>query len=317
MLWVVLHVLGYHAQGALKDGLENFRDFVFHFFLHPVNHGGEQREDFGVTGIGDVPGVVAQDGVQHCRHVLLDERIDFARLCNKRLNEPKRDLFNAPHRLDRRAFGSVGPAGGDGGADQLGVHLVHVEHIHENAVQLEHEGAAQARAYGHVGLEVVLDVLNRLRRLENLRVNVSLLDHVLPELISRHHQTAQIRLLFSAVRLGRDHDADRLVEHVDLVQLKVLDGLRQVVEQFAYKWLALSHLEHHKLFLALGDDLQEGLAGHVLHARVGLVHELKLFVDDRLEELPMVPEEPWILPHHVHDVGRDDRLVVLATGDLA
>ncbi len=43
-----------------------------------------------------------------------------------------------------------------------------------------------------------------------------------------------------------------------------------------------ARLEDDKLSLALVADLQEGLAGHILDARVHLVHELKELVDHRL-----------------------------------
>ena len=43
------------------------------------------------------------------------------------------------------------------------------------------------------------------------------------------------------------------------------------------------------------------------------MHELEEFVDNRLEELPVLSQEARVLPHHVHDVRRDDRFVVLAS----
>ena len=48
-----------------------------------------------------------------------------------------------------------------------------------------------------------------------------------------------------------------------------------------------------------------------LNSFVSLMHELKQLVDDRLEEPPVRPQESRILSDDVHDVGRDDRLVVL------
>lgn len=50
---------------------------------------------------------------------------------------------------------------------------------------------------------------------------------------------------------------------------------------------------------------------------VSLVHELEQLVDDCLEELPVRFEEARVLADDIHDVRRDDRLVVLATLDLA
>ena len=62
-------------------------------------------------------------------------------------------------------------------------------------------------------------------------------------------------------------------------------------------------LEDHELALALVRDFQERLAGHVLDARVRLVHELEQLVDHRLEEFPVVAQEPRVLAHHVPAMG--------------
>jgi len=43
------------------------------------------------------------------------------------------------------------------------------------------------------------------------------------------------------------------------------------------------------------------------------VHEFKEFVDNSLEEPPVSSQEAWVLTHHVHDVGRNDGLVVFAS----
>ena len=48
-----------------------------------------------------------------------------------------------------------------------------------------------------------------------------------------------------------------------------------------------------------------------------LVHELEELVDDGLQELPVRLQESRVLADDVHDVGRDDGLVVLASLDLA
>ena len=63
-------------------------------------------------------------------------------------------------------------------------------------------------------------------------------------------------------------------------------------------------LQDDKLPLALVADLQEGLAGHVLDTRVHLVHELEQLVHHCLQELPVVPQKPRILPNHIPAVIR-------------
>ena len=48
-----------------------------------------------------------------------------------------------------------------------------------------------------------------------------------------------------------------------------------------------TYLGRHKLPLALLADLQEGVAGHVLHPGVVLVHKLEQLVHHGLQELPV------------------------------
>ena len=50
---------------------------------------------------------------------------------------------------------------------------------------------------------------------------------------------------------------------------------------------------------------------------VRLVHELEELVDDCLQELPVRLEEPRVLADDIHDIRRDDGLVVLPALDFA
>lgn len=63
--------------------------------------------------------------------------------------------------------------------------------------------------------------------------------------------------------------------------------------------IIITDLQNDKLPLALGADLQECLAGHVLDTRVSLVHEFKQLVHDCLQEFPVIPQEPGVLPNYV------------------
>ena len=47
------------------------------------------------------------------------------------------------------------------------------------------------------------------------------------------------------------------------------------------------------------------------------MHELKEFVDDSPQKLPVRAQEARILPDNVHDVGGDDGFVVFAALHLA
>mmetsp|Transcript_12755 Transcript_12755/g.49781 ORF Transcript_12755/g.49781 Transcript_12755/m.49781 type:complete len:361 (+) Transcript_12755:1515-2597(+) len=79
----------------------------------------------------------------------------------------------------------------------------------------------------------------------------------------------------------------------------------------------LTNLHDDEFALALDGDLEEGVARHVLDARVRLVHEFEQLVHDSLQKLPVQAKEPGVLAHNVHDVRRNDSLVVLTPRDLA
>lgn len=63
--------------------------------------------------------------------------------------------------------------------------------------------------------------------------------------------------------------------------------------------------------------LEEGVTRHILHPGMQLVHELEQLVHYSPQELPVRLQEPRVLSHHVHDVRRDDGLVVLSPLHLA
>lgn len=63
-------------------------------------------------------------------------------------------------------------------------------------------------------------------------------------------------------------------------------------------------------------NLDESVASHVLYTLMSLVHELKQFVHDCFEELPVRFQESRVLADDVHDVGSDDGLVVFAALQL-
>ena len=67
----------------------------------------------------------------------------------------------------------------------------------------------------------------------------------------------------------------------------------------AKTWSDSAYLNLHKLASALVADLEKGLTSHVLHSRMGLMHELKQLVHHCLQELPVVAQEPGILAHNI------------------
>jgi len=69
---------------------------------------------------------------------------------------------------------------------------------------------------------------------------------------------------------------------------------------------------HYKVPPTLLSNFDKSIAGHVLYALMGFVHELEQFVDHRLEEFPMSLQKPGILTNDIHDIGRHHRFVVLS-----
>ena len=67
----------------------------------------------------------------------------------------------------------------------------------------------------------------------------------------------------------------RLVERVHLMRLQVRDDLRELRDQILDEGPRLRRLLSNKLSFTFLGDLEERVAGHVLDARVQLVHELK------------------------------------------
>ena len=63
-------------------------------------------------------------------------------------------------------------------------------------------------------------------------------------------------------------------------------------------------------------NFDERIASHVLYALMRFMHELEQFVHHRLQEFPMGFEEARVLTNNVHDVGRDNSLVILSSFHL-
>mmetsp|Transcript_18783 Transcript_18783/g.59888 ORF Transcript_18783/g.59888 Transcript_18783/m.59888 type:complete len:439 (-) Transcript_18783:909-2225(-) len=201
--------------------------------------------------------------------------------------------------------------------DLLRVHFIHLQHLLEDAEQLRRERMPHRVAELHVELHDGAQRLGRLRGIQSGHVGARVAHDAAPrgvQLLDRKEE--QLVLQPSSLEHGQRH-ADGL-EKGPLLHLRQLrrDG-RQVDEDEAQEHLRLAVLHAHKLGAALLADLEEGVARHVLHARVRLVHELEQLIHHRLEELPVRDQEARVLSHDVHDVGCDDSLVVLAARHLA
>mmetsp|Transcript_9954 Transcript_9954/g.25311 ORF Transcript_9954/g.25311 Transcript_9954/m.25311 type:complete len:305 (+) Transcript_9954:1038-1952(+) len=304
MVGEVLKVASDHLQGALKDGLEDFGDVLFHEGPQLVDNDRKQRQHLRFPRVRDVSGIVAEDGVQHLRNKLLGNRLGILGLLHEGLYQAQGNLLDGPHDLHRRRFGRVRPAGGDVCGYQLRVHLVDVQHVHVDEHQLRHVGRAQSLAYGDVGLQYVLHIPNDLLLLQDFRAGTCLLNDLLPGEVWRAHEAHQVLLPPARVAVCRSADRERnsLIERVDLVSFQVLDGGGQAIQQLHDKRLLFPDVENDKLPAALVADLQEGVACHVLHPGMRLMHELKELVDDCLEKLPVRAKETRVLSDHIHDI---------------
>mmetsp|Transcript_44080 Transcript_44080/g.103121 ORF Transcript_44080/g.103121 Transcript_44080/m.103121 type:complete len:669 (+) Transcript_44080:804-2810(+) len=316
----VLEVLGDHVERALEDRLEDARHLRRHQPLQLVDERAEEDEHLGVTGGGDGADVVAEDRVEQRGHELVEHELvvlGALDVCDEQLEGL---LLHRSHRAHARGVHhhrGVG-RGGDGGADPLRVRLVHVEQRQVDLPQLHGVRVAEGCGDALVGADDVLQLLHDGRLDQRLAVGLlGLREDLLPHLVGPLHQLDQQPVARLDIGLRRDHVPERLVEDVHLRRLEVEDRLPQVEAQLIDEGHRLAHLQHHELAPALLRDLQEGVDRHVLHARMQLVHELEELVDHRLEELPVRAQKARVLAHYVHDVGGDDRFVVLASLHLA
>lgn len=94
--------------------------------------------------------------------------------------------------------------------------------------------------------------------------------------------------------------------------LELADVRGELLQNVLDEWDDVVLLDDDELAPASLGNLDKGIAGHVLDALVELVHKLKELIDDGHEEAPVCPQEARVLADDVHDVGGDDRLVVLA-----
>mmetsp|Transcript_9758 Transcript_9758/g.22379 ORF Transcript_9758/g.22379 Transcript_9758/m.22379 type:complete len:254 (-) Transcript_9758:605-1366(-) len=176
---------------------------------------------------------------------------------------------------------------------------------------------AEAACDAHVGRQHLCNLTHVLLLLENLLVLASGGDDELPVLVGQQKQVLEQLLTCSSILFRTNHVADRFIEHVNMVALQIRNRGRKFTQELLQERLVLALLSANKLKPAPLRDLEEGLASHILHARMQLVHELEQLLDHSLEELPVCLEKPRVLPHHVHDVARNNCLVILATRDLA
>mmetsp|Transcript_27650 Transcript_27650/g.70460 ORF Transcript_27650/g.70460 Transcript_27650/m.70460 type:complete len:1163 (-) Transcript_27650:210-3698(-) len=321
VLGEVFEVLRDHVEGALEDGLEDARHLRRHERLQLVDEAREEREHLGVARFGDRAHVVAEDRVEQRRHKLGEHEVVVLRLVDERVEQPQRLLLDRAHRAHRRRRHQVhvGAARrGDRRVDHLGEGLVDVEQVNVDVRELHRVRVAERAHHALVGADDRLQLLHGVRLLERLAVGaLGRLEDLEPHLVGPLHQLHEQPVARGLVGLRGDHIRDRLVEDLHLAVLEVRDDRAQVEAELVDERHRLAHLQDHKLAPALLRNLEERVARHVLDPGVELVHELEELVDHRLQELPVRAQEARVLPDDVHDVGRDDGLVVLAALHLA
>ena len=325
VLGEVLEVLVDHLERHLEDVVEDARHLGHQVLLQLLHRRGEERQHLRVARLGGRAPVVRQHGLEHGRHDLLrhvgGRRLGLPALLDEGREEAEHLLLDPAHGPHVGHARGVLPLRRHGRGHLRRVGGVEVEHVKEDDAELVHEERADGAADGRVGLEDLGQLPHGGRVQQHLQVDGRLLHHALPHAVGQLHEA---RLHGHAVQrhlraLLREHGADRLVEDVDLVRLQV----RRVVPDARHQLLDVGRrlvgLQRHELALALLRDLEEGVAGHVLHARVLFVHELEELRHHGAQELPVLgrAEEAGVLPHHIHDVGGDDGLVVLPALHLA
>ena len=91
----------------------------------------------------------------------------------------------------------------------------------------------------------------------------------------------------------------------------------QKAQNLVHKRFLLSRLVHYEVPSTFLSDFDESITGHVLDTLVGFVHEFEELVDNSFQEFPVCLEESRILADDVHDIGGNNRFVVLSAFDLA
>lgn len=192
------------------------------------------------------------------------------------------------------------------------VEVVDFEQVLKNILQVVEVNEASALGHPLVDLDDVVDSLDVLVTEELVDVGVGVGELVLELLMRVLQQSVHIDVLLIRVDLLAYHPANTLVHEQLLMSLQV----SQIVGQVRYDSLdeglivTVVHLDKH-LLGQLG-DFQVGLAGHVLHAWMTLMHKLMQLVHNCLQEGPVVDQEAGELANDIHDVRGDERLRILS-----
>mmetsp|Transcript_41703 Transcript_41703/g.77115 ORF Transcript_41703/g.77115 Transcript_41703/m.77115 type:complete len:336 (+) Transcript_41703:162-1169(+) len=293
MLGIILEIGRDHLQRGLEHRLHYPRHVVQHVILQLLHYRREQGQYLRISRPRNVALVISEDRVQHRRYESLGHRLGFrlrrAALFDEDDQQPQYLLLRAAHRSRQGHLRRDGPLLRDGVRDPLRVHLVHVEHVQEESLQLVRVERSDGVADAVVDFQDLDDLLDGVRLHERLHVLDGLVHDDPPGPIGHLHQLGEYR--GSVDGHGRapvaEHAPDRLVEGLDLVRLQVADDAGEGVHELADERRGLVRLERDELSLALGRDFEEGVARHVLDARVALVHELEQLVHDRLQKLPV------------------------------
>mmetsp|Transcript_11724 Transcript_11724/g.27683 ORF Transcript_11724/g.27683 Transcript_11724/m.27683 type:complete len:265 (-) Transcript_11724:1003-1797(-) len=78
MLGEILKVLRDHLQRALEHGLHYPRHIILNMALELLNHRCEEGEDLRIASTGNIPLVIAENGIQHRRDEALGHRAWFS-----------------------------------------------------------------------------------------------------------------------------------------------------------------------------------------------------------------------------------------------
>mmetsp|Transcript_114407 Transcript_114407/g.324612 ORF Transcript_114407/g.324612 Transcript_114407/m.324612 type:complete len:373 (+) Transcript_114407:638-1756(+) len=327
---VALEVALDHVASAFENHLEDLGDLLRDEAAEARGQRGQEVQHLRVPCLRHVALVVGQDGFQQRRneplcHLLHGDarlrelrRRGRGRLAEERLHQPQRVPLDVAHQPDVGETHHLAPLLGSPVRDELAADLVDLQHLCVDVRQLGLAGDPHRAGHPLVHAQDERDLAQHLLVLRELHRTgaVKRRQDCHPPVVEEMHQLQYQPLLVTRGR-GAYHVADCLEVGADMQVLELRDILGDVGHHLLHERALLALLDGHELPRALLANLQERVHRHLLDAREGLVHELEQLEDDRLQELPVGPQEPWVLADDVHDVAGHDRFVLLAPLHLA
>mmetsp|Transcript_29229 Transcript_29229/g.84962 ORF Transcript_29229/g.84962 Transcript_29229/m.84962 type:complete len:456 (+) Transcript_29229:341-1708(+) len=281
MLGKILKVLRDHLQRALKHGLHYPRYIILNMTLELLNHSCKEGEDLRIAGTGNVPLVIAKDGIQHRRDEALSHCARFSlrrtTLIDKHNQKPQDLLLCASHGASKTHLRGDRTLLSNRRRYALRIHLVNVEHVQKEGLELMREERTDRVAYSIIHLQNLDNLLDRTGLNEALHIGSSLVHNDAPRLVGKLHELGLEGRPIDRYRRSPvvQHAADGFVKGLDLMRFQIANDAGEGIDQLADERCSFIGLHGNKLPLALRRDLEESIARHVLNTGMTLVHKFK------------------------------------------